>query len=259
MTSTHLWISRPKLNSAAHLRLFCVPYAGAGASIFRGWANELPPELEVCLIQLPGRESRLRETPYRRLLLAAEDLAQVLRPYLDRPFALFGHSMGALIAFETARALRRASDRNPACLIVSGRRAPHIPDPDTPLHRLPEAAFVQGVQQRYNAIPDVILKDAELMQVFLPTLRADFAMIETYDYADDHPLDCPIVCFGGRQDHRTTQATLDAWRDLTRGPFALRMFPGSHFFLNDQRALFLRALSDELTQCLTELNGVPRA
>ena len=152
--------------------------------------------------------------------------------------------MGAIIAFELARALRRTAGPSPAHLFVSGRRAPQESEPDPPVHTLPDAAFVAEIRRRYDGIPDAILQDRELMQLFLPTLRADLELIETYVYEPDQPdqpdrpegpLDCPLAVFGGQQDPRTSVASLDAWRSQTRGPFTLRMFPGGHFFVQASR------------------------
>src|SRR5262245_35105544 len=163
LTST--WTAYPKPNPTATLRLFCFPYAGAGASVFAPWAKLLPPEIELHALQLPGRETRWREESYRQFPPLIEALSAALQPYLDKPFAFFGHSLGALISFETARHLRREYNREPAYLFVSGRRSPQLPSSGPALHPLPDAAFIEQIQQRYNGIPQVILQDQELMQL----------------------------------------------------------------------------------------------
>ena len=244
------WIVQPARRPETALRLFCLPYAGGGASVFRGWADALSPQIDVCPIQLPGHESRLREKPFDSVQPLVKALANALQPELDRPFALFGHSMGAIICFELARYVRREHHRLPCHLFVSGRRAPHLTDPDPPLYTLPDPAFIEGLILRYNGIPAVILQDSELMQLFLPVLRADVTLLETYLCADDRPLDCPISAYGGLQDSRANAEALGAWQKHTRGAFSLKMFLGGHFFLQTDRELVLQTINQELVQTL---------
>lgn len=244
-TAFDSWIAFRKPNPQARLRLFCFPYAGTGASIFRTWPAGLPEDVEVCPIQFPGRGSRLMETPFTQLSPPIQALAQALVPLLDKPFAFFGHSLGALVGFELARQLRRQSGVQPVRLFVSADRAPQIPHRDRPIHALPEAEFL-GELRRLNGIPREVLEEAELMQIMLPVLRADFAVYETYVYSSEPPLNCPISTFGGLQDHRVSRGDLEAWRDQTSGSFSLRMFPGDHFFLRTTQPLLLHALSQEL-------------
>jgi surfactin synthase thioesterase subunit len=251
-TATNAWIRCRHPNPHAHLRLFCFPYAGGGASIFRTWADELSSEVEVCSIQLPGRENRLRETPFNDLSLLVQVLITVLRPYLNQPFALFGHSMGALISYELTRQLRNTQQLTPTHLFVSGHNAPQRPDLDPPLHHLPTPAFLEGVRSRYNAIPEAVWHDAELMALLLAPLRADFTLLERYNYTEDKPLDCPISTFGGQQDSSVRDEDLEAWRDLTRSTFRLRLFPGGHFYLNDNVKPLLQAISQELIKATPE-------
>jgi surfactin synthase thioesterase subunit len=217
-----------------------------GASHYRAWAALVPPGVEVCAVQPPGREGRLREPPYRQIGPLLEALLPALAPKLDRPFAVFGHSMGSVVAFELVRALRRAGGPAPRHLFVSGHIAPQLPEPGAPLHVLSDAAFVEQIRHRYDGIPEAILRDPEYLQLFLPTMRADLELIETYDYRPEGPLDCPLTAYGGRQDPRTSEADLDAWRVQTAGPFALRLFPGGHFFVQSDRP----ALVEDVTRRL---------
>jgi len=239
------WITFRKPNPQARLRLFCFPYAGTGASIFRTWPDGLPADVEVCPVQCPGRGTRLTETPFTQLSPLVQALAQALVPLLDKPFAFFGHSLGALVAFELARRLRRQSGVQPARLFVSADRAPQIPPRDRPIHALPEREFLLELR-RLNGVPGKVLENAELMEIMLPVLRADFAVYETYVYSTEPPLDCFISSFGGLQDHRVSRGDLEAWRDQTSVSFSLRMFPGDHFFLNTTQPLLLQVLSQEL-------------
>ncbi len=241
------WVTRLRPKSRARMRLFCFPYAGGGASIFRTWSAALPEDIEVCPIQLPGREERLPEQPFTCLATLAPVLAKAVRPYLDLPCVFFGHSMGALVSFELVRYLRRQDAFEPVRLFVSGYRAPQIPDPAPPIHRLPKAAFVERLR-RFNGTPKEVLHNAELMQLMLPLLRADFAVCETYAYSNEKPLTCPISTFGGRQDKEVSQAHLTAWRDQTLSSFKLRMLPGNHFFLQSAREALLQAVSEDLSQ-----------
>lgn len=246
MTVANSWIVVPRPNPQARLRLFCFPYAGGGASIFRTWPQSLPETVEVCAVQLPGRENRLRETPFTDMPGVVQTLGEVLRPCLTLPFAFFGHSLGAFIGFELARQLRRGNANGPIHLFVSGQRAPQIADTAPPLYQLPDDEFIEQMHKRYEGIPLVVLQNAEMMKVLLPLLRADLTINDTYAYKDDSPLDCPITCFAGQQDPEATNETLAAWRDQTRGNFKLRMFPGDHFFVQSERVSVLQVLSEEL-------------
>ncbi len=246
------WLVFPRPNPQARLRLFCFPYAGGGATVYRTWPAELPPDVEVCAIQPPGRESRLREKPFERLQPLIEDLGPVLLPYLNMPFVFFGHSLGALVCFEIARYLRRRGMALPEHLFVSGRPAPHLPLPRPPIHALPKQEFVTELQS-YNGTPAEVLQHEELMELLIPILRADFAVNETYAYTLEAPLACPMSVFGGLKDSITDEETLDAWREHTMGPFVRRMFPGDHFYLNAGRTLLLQVLSAELNNILNHL------
>ncbi len=249
----NLWVIRPQPNSQARLRLFCFPYAGAGASIFQQWSDELPSEIELCAIQLPGRESRLRESPLTRLKPVIQTLVPLLESYLDLPFALFGHSMGALLSFELVRELRRQNCPLPVHLFVSGRNAPQLPDLKPPIHRLPDSQFIEKIKG-FNGTPKEILQDQKLMQQYLPALRADFAILETYFYANEPPFDFPITAFGGLEDLQVSQAELTAWEKQTKAEFNLQMFAGDHFFLHSARQELLPVLSTQLQQKFLILN-----
>jgi medium-chain acyl-[acyl-carrier-protein] hydrolase len=231
------------------MRLFCFPYAGGGAMAYRAWGQDLPGGIEVCPVQLPGRENRLLEPPFTRLASLVQTLLDVLRPYLDRPFALFGHSLGALIGFELARQLQKQFGLFPAHLFVSGHRAPQLPDPDRPLHDLPEAKFVEELR-RLGGTPEVVLRDRDMLQLVLPVLRADFALCETYTYAGWDALGCPITALGGWQDHKVRYEELIAWQEQTQAGFQLRMFPGDHFYLRNARIPLLRTIGQELAPLL---------
>jgi medium-chain acyl-[acyl-carrier-protein] hydrolase len=180
--------------------MFCFPYAGGSTAVYRNWADLLPPTVQVMPVELPGRGSRSKETPFVNLPLLIEVLAEVIPPLLDTPFVLFGHSMRAVIAFELPQCLRRKYDREPQTVFVSGRRAPQIPDSDPVSYNLPKEEFRQELG-RLEGTPKEVLEHAELMEMMIPLLRADFQLIHTYNYVADTPLRCPITVYGGLQDH----------------------------------------------------------
>ena len=244
---THPWLACPRPNPDSGLRLFCLPYSGAAASIYFSWADVLPPSIEVCPVQLPGHGTRLSEPLATRIGPAVAALADGLAPYLDKPFALFGHSMGALLSFELTRHLRRTGRPLPVHLFVSGHGAPQLPDRNPPLHDLPEDEFLIKLRE-LNGTPEEVLQHAELRHLLLPILRADFAVCETYAYSAEPPLPCPISAYSGLGDEYVNRVELEGWRDQTTAAFIIRMFPGDHFYLNTARPYLLQALARELDQ-----------
>jgi medium-chain acyl-[acyl-carrier-protein] hydrolase len=240
---------RGKTDPDAQLRLFCLPYAGAGASRYFHWMSSFPREIEVCPILLPGREARLSEDPFTRMDDLLPALAKALGPECERPFAIFGHSMGALIAFELARRLRREFGTSPIRLFASGHRAPHLRRSGPILHGLPSDEFAVRIRQLEDA-PGATVWHDEYMELMLPTLRADFKLCETYVYKVDAPLECPILAFGGLHDRRVRKADLAAWAAQTSGAFWLRMFPGGHLFLNECETDVVRSIAEDLSYAL---------
>lgn len=227
------------------MRLFCFPYAGGSASIYGAWANHLPAHVEICPVQLPGRENRLKEMPYKRFTVLIKALADALLPVLDKPFAFFGHSMGAFISFELARYLRERALPQPIHLFVSGARAPQISNPQAPIHHLPDKTFAAALKD-FNGTAVEILENEEFMKILMPYLRADFELYETYAYQHGVPFSLPISVFGGWQDGHVTSDQLGAWRDHTSNTCVVHMFSGDHFFLHTSREQVLRVLSHEL-------------
>jgi medium-chain acyl-[acyl-carrier-protein] hydrolase len=246
------WLLPARPNPNAALRLFCFPYAGGAARIFRSWSQRLPPSVEVCAVQLPGRGSRLREPPFTDLDALIRALAAALLPYLDQPFAFFGHSMGALIGFELAQRLRVRESPGPIQLFVSGHRAPQLERDELPSYDLPEPEFLEELR-RINGTPGEVLEHPELIQLMLPLLRADFKVVQDYLYAPRQPLDSPIMAFGGLQDADVSREQMAAWREQTTAEFSLHMLPGDHFFVHTSEALLLEVLSRRLDQLLRNL------
>lgn len=260
-THTHIheqnpqrWLLFPRPNAGATLRLFCFHYAGGSALTFRPWPERLPGGVEVCAVQTPGRGERWRERPHDSLLDLIRDMLPHIVPHLDKPFAFFGHSMGAMIGFELARHLRRECGLQPAHLFVSGRRAPPLVETERVTYNLPEPEFLESLRD-LNGTPREVLEHEELMQLMSPLLRADFAVCQTYKYTPEPPLDCPLTAFGGLADPEVSREQLGAWREETASRFTMRMFPGDHFFLNTATPLVLEALSQELAHLVRTLRG----
>jgi medium-chain acyl-[acyl-carrier-protein] hydrolase len=214
--------------------------------VYRQWADVLPPDIEVGAILLPGHEARLREAPFTRLEPLVDALVTGLRTHMDLPFAMFGHSLGALVAFHVACRLRDEGAAEPAHLFVSGRRAPQLPPRHPPITHLPDPEFVEEVRRRYNGISDEVIRHPDLLALLVPTLKADMAVIETYVHREGIPLECPISVYGGDDDPEATPAELVSWKVQTRGPLSVRMFPGAHFFVQTAQADLLRAVREEL-------------
>jgi medium-chain acyl-[acyl-carrier-protein] hydrolase len=195
---------------------------------------------------LPGRGTRFGEAPFTRLDPLLDALEQPLTPLLDVPFALFGHSMGALVAFELARRLRRRGGPRPVHLFVAAYEAPQIVSSEPAAHVLPDPLFLAELR-RYGGLPESVLLEPELLELFLPIVRADFEVLETWSHTPEEPLDIPISAFGGLADPMTPPDQIEAWRVQTRSDFTRRMFPGDHFFLDGDRAALLCLVSQALT------------
>lgn len=213
--------------------------------MFARWNAASGGRLEICAVHLPGRESRITENAFTSVDALVPALVDRLTPHLDRPYALFGHSMGALIAFETARELRRRSLPSPARIFASAFRAPHLPDRFPNRHVLDDEAFVADLR-KLAGTPDEVVADEEMMALLLPTLRADVTLCETYVHRVDDPLDVPLTVCGGEDDARVSRDELEGWRRHTRAGMELRIFPGHHFFLKSHRAAVVAAIADRL-------------
>ncbi|MFD7322547.1 thioesterase II family protein [Streptomyces sp. NPDC059875] len=225
------WLYSRTPRPEAPYRLICFPHAGGSAQFFGGWAEELPG-LEVHSVQYPGRAQRIAEPPPDDLRALVADIAESLRPLDDRPLVFFGHSMGAVIAYETALLLARSG--TPILrLFASGCRAPHRERPGLP----------DGGEFTEDAVVDAIMElggvDAELMaepmlrELVLPYLIGDLRMFEAYEHRATDVLDCPVTAIAGDEDEHVTAAEADAWAVVTRGPFDRHMLPGGHFYLSD--------------------------
>ncbi len=235
-------IHRPTPRPEAQLRLFCFAYAGGSASLFTPWA-EMLPDVDVCAFQLPGREERKSAPPHRRMEPLVDELSMGIEPYLDKPFAFFGHSLGSIVAFELARRLRRERGQSPTRLCVAAHRAPQLPNPHVSIYHLPEDRLKSVL--RREGVPAAILDNAGLMKTWLPLLRADLETHDTYQYTSDAPLDCALSIFGGQEDARVDPDHLRAWSAQCTGASTFRLLTGGHFFIHESPPL-LAALRDDL-------------
>jgi medium-chain acyl-[acyl-carrier-protein] hydrolase len=250
LTTRGGWIVRPrKALAGATVRLICVPYAGGAASAFRLWPDLLPNGVDLCAVQLPGREQRHRETLLTEMPVVARAVADAVLPLADLPLVFFGHSMGAIIAYETARLLQQQHGVVARRLIVSGRRPPHVPSQRPDMHALPTPALLDQLR-RLNGTPADVLTDQEMLDVVLPIIRADFKLIETYPVTEAVPLACPVSAIGGDIDPDVSPGQLDGWRTATRNVFETHLFAGDHFYLNTQKVPLLRFISQRMAAAI---------
>ncbi|MEZ4241062.1 MAG: alpha/beta fold hydrolase [Myxococcota bacterium] len=233
-------VARPWLRAIdpeAPLRLICLPYAGGGTADFRPWREALRPDVDLCPVVLPGREARLSEPPTTDLVALAEALAAALRPVVAlAPYVVYGHSMGGWLGFELVRALRRLGAPLPRHLVVGARRAPDRPGHLPSLSHLPDDAFVDEMQRRYNAVPQQLRDNPDLLALFLPALRGDMVALDRYRCAPEPPLATPITALYGTSDALEDPADVRAWREHT-ARFAVHPIAGGHFFLRREEGM----------------------
>ncbi|NER98455.1 MAG: KR domain-containing protein, partial [Symploca sp. SIO1B1] len=242
------WIAYHQPKPNAPLRLFCFHAAGSDGSIFQGWSEEIIADIEVLPIQLPGRQRRLQEKPFTDFVTLIQVLGKILSPYLDRPFAFFGHSLGAFIAFELAHVLEQEYNLNPVHLFLSG-----VP----PKSDASYSKKIESLSQETNLtnlsniveIPAAIYKDTSLLQEFMKVFQADVKLLKSYNYLEKNPLSCPIYSFGGTNDDFATEKQLAEWSKYTSSAFQLQMFPGKHMFmfLKDNQKPLLDIISQTIS------------
>ncbi|WP_297836371.1 alpha/beta fold hydrolase [Pseudomonas sp.] len=236
------------------VRLFCVPYSGASASVYARWQRGLPESLQVCPLELPGRGARFAEPLATDLSALARQLAAEILPLTDHPYALFGHSLGALLAVEVAYALRELGAPDPHVLVASGTEAPSVRDDQDLRQPLDDGQLIARLQTLGGTAPEV-LDSPELLELILPVLRADFLLCGNYQPTERMPLNCPIRVFGGLQDDASPSA-LSAWQRETLGDFSLQWFEGGHFFIASSQAQVLAALAQEFKTASPQPAGV---
>jgi medium-chain acyl-[acyl-carrier-protein] hydrolase len=235
-----------KVNPRA--RVLCFHHAGGTAYEFRRWESHLSQGVEVCAVQLPGRDERINDPPLRTLEHLLAEVLPAIKSVTDRPYVMFGHSMGAIVAFETARSLRRAALPQPSHLFVSARRAPQLRGAGESSRLLNDAAFIRQIR-RYGGLPAEI-EQSPLLELCLPTLRADVEVIESYEHREEAPLECPLTACGGASDADGNATLMTGWREHTSASFELRMFPGGHFYIRQREARVLQLVADALRHVL---------
>lgn len=223
-------------------RLFCLPFAGGGPATYRLWPKANPGDVEICAIQYPGREPRSPIPPLDSVPDLVASVVQAIDETSDLPFAIFGHSLGALVAFEVAAALEATGRVRPDRLFVSARRPADEAHDAPPCHDLPEPQFLDQIQGKYGGVPDVVLNEPDLLALLLPMLRADVRAYETYQPTPDRRVDCPVHVFGGVDDRHPRPDQLQGWSRVTTSEPTVRVFEGDHFYINDQREAITREI-----------------
>ena len=245
MTSASSWIRRSPPRRAPRARLVCFAHAGGGASSFSGWTRALPDDVELVRAQLPGREDRVVRPACTTVSQMLPELSREIKGLEALPFALYGHSMGAIVAFEVTRELRRQGALLPAVLFVSGRRAPHLPLSHAPLDALDEPALLAYLREM-GGVDERLLGRFTWSTAYLPTLRADLQVSDAYAYRPEPPLSVPIYVFRGYQDSRVSVHEAMGWSRHTCAGFVFRALSGRHFFDRDGHAALLRVISDRI-------------
>lgn len=235
------WLRRFHPSDQAAVRLVCFPHAGGASTYYFPVSRTLSPSIEVIAVQYPGRQDRRFEPPIGDVHTLADHVVAALGPVASQPLALFGHSLGAMVAFEVARRLEDAGS-TPLGLFASGRRAPSCYRAEF-VHTYDDARLIFNMKA-LSGTDSRLLDDAEFLRSVLPTLRSDYKAAETYQHRPGPPLRCPIVTLAGDQDSMVTQEEAAQWRQHTSGSFRLEMFPGGHFYLDAHAARVMRLISE---------------
>lgn len=239
------WVVKNRLRPEAKMKLFCLPFAGGNVTAYRDWGDILPTSIELCAVEIPGRGQRMMEPLITNLPELVDQIAKGILKELDKPFIIFGHSMGAVTGYELVHHLKQKYNLQPVHLFVSGRGAPHLPEREDPIHKLPKNEFIEKIKS-YNGTPKEVLAHQELMDLVEPIIRADFSVCETYSHITKSPLEIPISAFGGLADSDVSKTDLEQWQQHTAKQFTCRMFPGGHFYLQQQHVTLLQAILQDL-------------
>ncbi len=239
------WFVVPKPSPSALARIFCFVHAGGSASAYRDWAKCLSEKSELVIVQLPGRDERFSDALIDNLNDLIKELRSLFPRYSEKPCVLFGHSLGARVAFEVANLLNMNGKQKPSHLIVSGARAPHLAA-ENPIHDLPDNKFIEEIR-KHDGTPDEIIRDKELLRLLLPRLRADYKLADTAPLADmGQQLDFPITALGGESDLTVSAAKLKSWSVHTGSEFSSYFYPGGHFFINSSRNQVIERINNTL-------------
>jgi medium-chain acyl-[acyl-carrier-protein] hydrolase len=248
-TAPDRWFPSRKPLPEPRLRLFCLPFAGGSAAIYTPWSLALPTGVELCAVQLPGRERRLMEPAIKTLPELMAVLMPALRPLLDKPFALFGYSMGARIGLEVARTLHREGGPKPLGFIAAAAPPPSHNERD-PIHHLDDAGFIAKLRD-YDGTPEEVLQHKELLELILPTLRADFGLAWSEDGDNAKTLDIPLSVYAGKGDKHVGLDLMEHWRAESTADVRVRHFDGGHFFIRSHGPQVLAAVREDLTRWMT--------
>ena len=243
------WFKTYKTSKNSKIRIFCFPYAGGSAQVFSKWPTQLPDYVDLIAIQSPGRGRRFSEKPIDCLKTKVQLLHQEILPYTDKPYLFVGHSNGALLAYELARELQKSGNSNLQHIVLSAKRAPHLPSIKAPIHDLPNEQFIAELKG-YNFTPNEVLENEELMELFLPMLRADFSLSDTHQFNDECPLETDASLFWGNQDEDVPLNDVLAWGKLIKGNTNLVEFNDGHFFISSKESLFLKEVNQLIKQVI---------
>jgi surfactin synthase thioesterase subunit len=238
------WIRALGPTSDVRARLFCLPYAGGGPATFRPWLKHLPSGMQLCCLELPGRESRILEKPLNDIHRLIAHIQASILTRLDRPYMIFGHSFGAIVGFELLQNLAAGGYPPPALFMASGAAAPHLQQ-QLGVSDLPDDAFIDFLGKCAGA-PAALFDNPELLELALPALRADFEITDRYCYAPRPRLTCPIVALAGDCDPLVNASDLAAWQDHTSGAFRAYRPAGNHLYLRADNEAFFTLLRAEL-------------
>ena len=239
---------RQAASSQPRVRLFCLPFAGGSAAVFAGWGERLKPDIEVWAAQPRARGMRFKEASLESVDAMAEEYFAALRPSLDMPFAFYGHSLGGLLAFELTRRLQAEGLALPEHLFIGASAPPHLGRIHEEIGHLPDAEFVNAIQDRYAGIPEAVLQEPELMEMFLPPLKADFLAYERYKFRKTAGVTCPVTIFAGAEDRVLAPHLLEEWERHAGGTFSMETVPGGHFFLAESAERVQRRIRKSLEE-----------
>lgn len=243
LKTDNTWFYWTELRKNVRIRLFCFPYAGGSPTIFRKWASKLPQNVEIIAVRLPGRDIRIREAAFSEWLPLLSAIEQALTPYFDKPFAFFGHSLGASLVYELTRRLSNQNNSLPIQLLISGCRCPHLPLRQPPMWNLPKQEFLRRLREM-NGTELEVLEDKRLIALLEPTLRADIKLAESWECTTRQPLNVPITVFSGLEDDIAPPSDMQDWRYYTNLEFYSYTLPGNHFFLHSSERILLDYISN---------------
>jgi len=251
-----IWFRKFIHRNDSKLRLFCFPYAGGNANVFFSWAKYLPDHVDLFALESPGRGPRFSEKPIGCLKTMVQILRQEIRSFCDLPYIFVGHSLGALLAFELGRALQNSGDKNLKHIVLSAKRAPHLPKIKEPIHQLPQKEFIKKLE-KFNFTPHEILQNHELMEIFSPMLKADFSLNETHKFENTIKLRTELTIFWGNKDKIVPFEDTLAWKNLIDGKVNLVTFNDGHFFISNQEEKFLTEINKIIHKHLRKDPGLP--